>query len=239
MVFIISLEGNIGSGKSTLLRALKTYTPVALGKDFNIKYVQEPIEEWNSIIDEDGETILQKFYGDQASYAFSFQIMAYITRLRKMLRIIEESDDNTIIICERSLETDRNVFGKMLYDRGKIRDIDWNIYNYWFDTFAEKITPNLLLYIETSIQTCSDRITKRQRDGEGGIALEYLQRCELYHTNWITNSGTDFKIINGDPDNSDKRSYESLIVTVMNIIRGCVTPTPEHNIQPPLLNNVI
>ena len=221
MVFIISLEGNIGSGKSTLIKALKVYTQLTLEKTMTIKYVQEPVEEWNRITDDNGETLLQKFYGNQSAYAFSFQIMAYITRFRKMLRIIEESDDDTIIICERSLETDKNVFGKMLYDCGKIRDIDWSIYNYWFDTFADKIKPDILLYIETSIQTCSDRIMKRQRDGESAISTEYLQQCKQYHEDWITNSDTPSKIINGNPDNSDLKSYESLLISVINIIQTC------------------
>ena len=74
--------------------------------------------------------------------------MAYITRLRKLLDKIE-SNPNTLFICERSLETDKFVFAKMLYNDNKIREIDWVIYNYWFSTFLRKIQTNMIVYIHT------------------------------------------------------------------------------------------
>ena len=57
MVQIISIEGNIGSGKSTFVDYLKQNY-----KQDNIIYLQEPNDEWNKIKDDDGITILEKFY---------------------------------------------------------------------------------------------------------------------------------------------------------------------------------
>ena len=74
---IISIEGNIGSGKSTLLERLKEVCQL----DPSICFIQEPVDIWNTIKDSSGETILEKYYDDQHKYAFSFQMMAYITRL--------------------------------------------------------------------------------------------------------------------------------------------------------------
>ena len=51
MVFyIFSVDGNIGSGKSTLIKKLKK----ELIKIYNINviYLQEPVDEWKSIKDE-------------------------------------------------------------------------------------------------------------------------------------------------------------------------------------------
>ena len=106
MSIIISIEGNIGSGKSTLVDYLKNnYT------DKNIVYLQEPVDEWNNIKDENNITILEKFYANQTKYSFAFQMMAYISRL-DLLRNSIKNNPNSIIITERSLFTDKYVFAK-------------------------------------------------------------------------------------------------------------------------------
>ena len=110
MTYIFSVEGNIGSGKSTLVKELQKKMPNVLGKQ--IIYVQEPVDEWSKIKDINGETILEKFYANQHKYAFSFQMMAYISRLA-LLRNIVRSNPNAIIITERSVFTDREVFAKI------------------------------------------------------------------------------------------------------------------------------
>ena len=69
---IVSIEGNIGSGKSTLLANLKKH----FNKNTNIIFLKEPVDEWSKITDENGTTILEKFYADQDKYSFSFQMMA-------------------------------------------------------------------------------------------------------------------------------------------------------------------
>ena len=105
MVKIISIEGNIGSGKSTILHMLKSYSKQ------NYIFVQEPVEEWNNIRDKEGETILSHFYRDNKQYSFQFQMMAYISRLNLLRKIIKENP-NAVIITERCLYTDKFVFAK-------------------------------------------------------------------------------------------------------------------------------
>ena len=214
MSFIVSIEGNIGSGKSTLLKELKKCG------DLNNKFVfvQEPVDEWNNIKDSSGETIIQKFYANQEAYAFSFQILAYITRLRKILDAIEKNPD-AVIISERSLETDRYVFAQMLYDDGKIREIDWIIYNYWFNSFLDRIKTNLIIYIKTSPDNCHKRITKRNRSGEV-IPIEYLENCDNYHNNWLKDLTVEVITLNGDT-NINTEEYNTLLKTAMDII-GCL-----------------
>ena len=77
---IISIEGNIGAGKSTLYEQLRTM----YRDNPRIVFVDEPVDEWNTIVDESGTTILQRYYENQEKYAFSFQIMALGTRLSLM-----------------------------------------------------------------------------------------------------------------------------------------------------------
>jgi deoxyadenosine/deoxycytidine kinase len=180
---IVSIEGNIGSGKSTLLSNLRIYYE----NNSNVMFLNEPVDEWEKIKDENGVTILKKFYDNQEKYSFSFQMMAYVSRLkilRDTLKNIKNKDDknkNYIIITERSLYTDKLVFAKMLYDSKQIEYVNYQIYLSWFDTFSEEFPVHKVIYVKTSPEKCYERITKRSREGENNIPLNYLVNCSKYH----------------------------------------------------------
>ena len=182
---IVSIEGNIGSGKSTLLANLRSYYE----SNSDVIFLKEPVDEWEKIKDENGTTILEKFYGDQDKYSFPFQMMAYVSRL-KVLRDALKGIDRTqnrriVIITERSLYTDKMVFAKMLYDSQKIELINYKIYLNWFDTFSEEFPVNKVVYVKTDPEICHSRIMKRSREGESNIPLEYLKNCNNYHNNML------------------------------------------------------
>jgi len=217
MTFIVSVEGNIGSGKSTFLKHLKKYSQN--NEKYNIVFVQEPVDEWNNIRDSTGKNILEMFYADQEANSFSFQIMAYITRLKKLLDVIKNGE-NQLIICERSLETDKYVFAKMLYDSKKIREIDWVIYNYWFDTFLEEVETDMTIYINTSSENCYNRIKKRSRSGESSIPIEYLQDCQRYHEDWLKEININVKTINGNTEITSEDSYINLVKNTLELIKN-------------------
>jgi deoxyadenosine/deoxycytidine kinase len=186
---IVSVEGNIGSGKSTLVDKLKsTY----FNKDKintiysveNIIFLQEPVDEWEDIKNEENKTMLELFYQDQKKYAFSFQMMAYISRLSLLKKACEENK-NSIIVTERSLFTDRDVFAKMLFDEKKISLENYTIYRKWFDTFTNMFNVSYIIYIDTSPNVCFERIEKRNRNGESSIELNYLNQLHQYHTKML------------------------------------------------------
>ena len=127
MKLIFSIEGNIGSGKSTLIDRIKFSNKIE-----NVIYLPEPVSIWNEIKDSNGVGILEKYYQDQKRYAFSFQMMAYISRLSLIRKALATHGD-CIIITERSIYTDREIFAKMLHDSGKIEDIEYSIYLRWFN----------------------------------------------------------------------------------------------------------
>ena len=177
---IISIEGNIGSGKTTLLAELKT----KFGNNQNIVFLKEPVDDWATITDVNGVTMLEKFYANQKEYSFPFQMMAYISRLALLKNAIKENP-NGIIITERSLYTDREVFAKMLYDSGFIELVNYKIYLKWFDTFAQECPVSKIIYVNTDPKICFDRIKKRSRTGESNIPLDYLENCHKYHNDML------------------------------------------------------
>jgi len=179
-VKIISIDGNIGSGKSTLMGKLKEY----FSNNNNVIFLKEPVDEWENIVDENSTTILEKFYENPSKYGFSFQIMAYISRL-DVIRKETKKNPDAIFISERSLFTDKLVFAKMLFDSGNIELVNYKIYLKWFDTFADDFPVSKVIYVNTEPEICHQRIEKRSRTGESNIPLDYLQNCHKYHNNML------------------------------------------------------
>jgi deoxyadenosine/deoxycytidine kinase len=188
---MISIEGNIGSGKSSILHHLEQYfnytglDSTDCGLNRNIMFLKEPVDEWATICDASGETILAKFYKDPAKYAFAFQIMAYATRLNSLRKTIAENPECTILICERSLEADKQIFANMLHDDGLIDEVSYQIYCRNFSEYAPDFKVDKVVYIDASPEKCFSRIAKRSRNGESNIELVYLEKCKKYHDMWL------------------------------------------------------
>ena len=202
-VKIFSLEGNIGSGKSTLLAKLQEY----FSNNSNIIFLQEPVEEWESIKDVNGNTMIQKFYENQEKYSFSFQMMAYISRLALLKKTVKENPD-CIIITERSLYTDRLVFAKMLFDDKKIEDVNYSIYLKWFDHFADDFPLEGIIYLKTDPTICYQRVQKRSRAGEEVIPLEYLEKCSYYHNSMMFEMNKTVQMTLNGNDNIKYKLYD-------------------------------
>jgi deoxyadenosine/deoxycytidine kinase len=173
-----TIQGNIGGGKSTLVARLQQL----YGKETKICFLHEPVTVWETITDENGTTMLELYYSDQNKYAFTFQMMAYISRLAALRQAVSQGYD--VIVAERSLETDKNVFAKMLYDDKKISEVEYKVYTKWFEEFKQDFPEEHIIYLRTSPKVALERVNKRGRQGET-IPLKYLERCHQYHEDWL------------------------------------------------------
>jgi deoxyadenosine/deoxycytidine kinase len=194
---LISIEGNIGAGKSTILENLEKFLnknhPTKVGE---ILFLKEPLDIWEKFRDENGETILEKFYANQHRYAFTFQVMACITRLSLLKNAIKANPTAKIIIIERSLCADKNIFMNMLYNDKIVDKIEFDIYDKWYSEYVGDYRVDGVIYMDSNPEVCSKRINKRNRNGENNIPIEYLQKCRDYHTKWlIDTSHTDLEVI--------------------------------------------
>lgn len=184
--YIVSIEGNIGSGKTTLINCLEEhYGSLLENNKKNYIFLREPLDIWNSVQDEEtGENMIQKFYKDPTKYAMSFQIMAYITFHQRLENAIKNSDDNTVIVCERSLESCRSIFSKLLKENGNIDNVNYQILEMFYNK-TELIPVDAIIYLDPTLEISIDRIAKRGRLGENNITTEYLEKCRKSHCDWI------------------------------------------------------
>lgn len=192
---IMSIEGNIGAGKTTILNELQN----KYKDNKEIVFIREPVDLWEDFTDSNGVHILKKFYEDPKKYAFAFQIMAFTTRAKLLRQSILANPSATVFFCERSLDSDKEIFAKMLYDDGMMDDIMFKIYNSSFQEYlkeCDQVQVNHIFYLEVSPEECAKRIKQRARDGEDNIDPTYLKRCHDYHDKWLFNTRTPTYVLN-------------------------------------------
>lgn len=226
--FIVSIEGNIGSGKSTVFNNLQKYVEQTCvhssgsgsSSGCGWIFVDEPTREWETVVDDEGIPILTNFYKDIKRYAFRFQMMVYITRLNNLLSA--RSNPNVkIIITERCLLTDANVFAKMLYDTEKIEHDEYLIYSKWVDEFSKYVEPSCIVYFKASSDVCMERIRKRNRTGESDICFEYLETCNKYHDDWLLSASSNkitTLVVNANVNESEYDYCGDIYTHIMNYV---------------------
>lgn len=194
-IILVSLEGNIGSGKSTLLRQLKEAEPSWV-------FVDEPVDSWMSIKNSDGENLLEAFYKDKKRWSYTFQNAAVLTRGMMIKEAVEKAGDTpTVIVMERCIETDRQVFATMLEEDGLLNGIEWELYNRWYSFLSGMLPPmDAYIWVDVPPEVCAQRIVKRNRHGEEGIPLSYLKELDKAHSVWLSHThsvyrGTDLEKI--------------------------------------------
>lgn len=204
---LISIEGNIGAGKSTLLDSLRLSNPEWI-------FIDEPVGVWSAFQNEAGENMLEVFYKDRKRWSYTFQNCALLTRFQNIESAIAEhfhkagsnteetysyvgegnkSSERPVFVTERCLDTDYQVFTKMLRAEGSIDKLEFDLYECWFSQLKSSSTQlSAIVHVDTSPEVCADRIVKRGRDGEEFIPIEYLQALDKYQRDWVTRGEVPF-----------------------------------------------
>lgn len=195
------LEGNIGTGKSTFLKLLE---------NSGLDVIYEPVNEWMDMKNKNGNNLLEEFYGNQKRYAYTFQSIAFRTRVKN----ISNCKSNTVI--ERSIFTDRNVFAKTCYENGMMNGIEWNDYNSWFEWLSESfnIKPKGYIYLQTPPIVSYGRIQARDRSGEETIPFDYLSSLHEKHEEWLSNEKNVLILDATKNFKNDEKVFEEMLIKV-------------------------
>ena len=163
----IVISGNIGVGKTTLSEKIS--------KKFNWELQLEEVKD-NPYLDD--------FYKSMKDWSFHLQIFFLNSRFNQIQKI---SESNNVVIQDRSIYEDYEVFTKTLYDSGVLMEREFNNYKRLYNTILKYINePDLLIYLRNlNIDKIISNIDKRSRKFEKSIDKEYLKKLNIYYENWI------------------------------------------------------
>ncbi|MEO8607360.1 MAG: deoxynucleoside kinase [Chloroflexota bacterium] len=155
--FFIAIAGNIGAGKSTLTSMLSD----ALG--------WEPFYEANA-----ENPYLADFYTDMKRWSFHSQVFFLGKRLEHHHQLVQHPGS---VVQDRTVYEDAEIFARNLFEQGNMADRDYDAYKRLYEAVSAFLPPpDLIIYLQGSVDTLMGRINQRGREFEQNIAPDYLAR---------------------------------------------------------------
>ena len=167
---VITIAGTVGVGKSTMTNALA-----------------DALRFRTSFEKVDTNPYLDKFYADFERWSFHLQIYFLAERFKEQKRIFEYGGG---FIQDRSIYEDTGIFAKMHYEKGTMSPVDYETYKSLFDAMVMTPYfphPDLLIYLEGSIDDILERIKLRGRPMEQQTPVSYWEEMHGRYENWINN----------------------------------------------------
>ena len=167
----IVIDGIIGAGKSTVGRFLS--------EALDLPMFEELKDDGKDSL---AQRILDLFYEDQERWSAIIQVMFLNDRFKDIKRI--EALGNQAIL-DRSIYGDE-IFAKTIHDRGQMTNDEFIIYRDLLHNMLEHINvPEVLIYIDVSVDTALHRINRRGRSTEGDlIPRDYLEDLQRNYEAW-------------------------------------------------------
>ncbi|MEW9111394.1 deoxynucleoside kinase [Cytobacillus gottheilii] len=165
---VITIAGTVGVGKSTMTNAL--------ANALNFRTSFEKV---------DTNPYLDKFYADFERWSFHLQIYFLAERFKEQKRIFEYGGG---FIQDRSIYEDTGIFAKMHFEKGTMSPVDYETYTSLFDAMVMTPYfphPDLLIYLEGSIEDILERIHERGRPMEQQTPVEYWKEMHQRYESWI------------------------------------------------------
>lgn len=194
---VITIAGTVGVGKSTITNSL------ANALNFRTSFEKVDLNPY-----------LDKFYGDFSRWSFHLQIYFLAERFKEQKRIFEYGGG---FIQDRSIYEDTGIFAKMHFEKGTMTKVDYENYTSLFEAMVMTPYfphPDLLIYLEGSLDDILARIKERGRPMEQQTPIEYWQEMHTRYENWINQFNScpvlrlninDYDLIN------DEQSIEPIV----------------------------
>jgi len=148
----IAVEGVIGAGKTTLANLLSQRQQARL--------VLEEFED---------NPFLPRFYQDRARYAFQTQLSFLASRFNQQRALAAKDLFHDLTISDYLFDKDR------IFARINLNDEEMALYDRIYGIMSSIATkPDLVIYLQCSVDKLMDNIAKRGRSYEADISPDYL-----------------------------------------------------------------
>ena len=167
---VITIAGTVGVGKSTMTKELA-----------------RALQFKTSFENVDTNPYLESFYADFERWSFHLQIYFLAERFKEQKRIFENGGG---FIQDRSIYEDTGIFARMHYENGTMSEIDYETYTNLFEAMVMTPYfphPDLLIFLEGSLDVVNRRIQERGRSMEKNTPLSYWEEMYTRYHNWINN----------------------------------------------------
>jgi deoxyadenosine/deoxycytidine kinase len=149
----IAIEGVIGAGKTTLAQFLS--------QRLSAKLVLEKFEE---------NPFLAKFYEDQQRFAFQTQMFFLLSRYKQQQDLIQADLFHRFLVTDYIFEKDK-IFAYL-----NLEDDELKLYETLITAIERNVpTPDLVVYIQSSVSRLMTNIQKRGRPMERNMSEQYIK----------------------------------------------------------------
>ncbi len=184
----VSIAGVMGSGKTTASNLLAK----TLGFDL---FEETGLEN----------KFLPLYYKDPKRWSLHSQLFYLHQRAEQLSKIHLLLAQNSII-QDSPIYQDYLTYAKAQYILGHMNHDEFSLYEKYFRALNEHILiPNLIVQLNTSVDTLASRIKKRNRDYEKTIDKPYLELLSKLQTEWV-NTHPNLDILTVNTDNLDLAS---------------------------------
>ncbi len=164
--YFVAVAGNIGAGKSTLTGML--------AESFG----------WEAFYEANAENpYLADFYTDMKRWSFHSQVFFLGKRLEHHRQLLDHPGS---VIQDRTVYEDAEVFARNLYVQGHMSERDYDAYRRLYQAISAFLPPpDLIVYLQASVETLLAHIAQRGREFERSISPEYLAHLSTLYDQWI------------------------------------------------------
>jgi deoxyguanosine kinase len=166
----------IPSGADVKLRHVAVDGPIGVGKTSLVEMVAKRFHG-TKILEDVANPFLPDFYKKKTGSAFQTQLFFLLSRYQQQRELAQIDLFTTLVVADYHFPKDK-IFACLNLD-----DSELLIYDRLYTLLAESVPkPDLVIYLQGSLETCMKRIKKASRSFEKGITPEYIaQLIEAYN----------------------------------------------------------
>ena len=192
----IAIEGVIGVGKTSLA--------TLLSKKLKAKLILEKYEN---------NPFLEKFYEDPERYAFQTQLFFLLNRYQQQQELLQYDLFNNYIVSDYIFDKDK-IFAYL-----NLQDDELKLYEKIVGFIERNIaTPDLVVYLQSSLERIIYNIQTRKRSIEANISEEYLRELnEAYNYFFFRYKNAPLLIVNSTEIDfvNNKKDFELLAEAIL------------------------